>query len=105
VALGGGQILVAQTEPATAAGEYAPGDFQERAARLGSVGDDEERRVRQPAAAHGCFAPKRMSALTVTRTVASPGAATGAGIGAAAVAAKRNIGMPPVSALPTVRSR
>ncbi len=107
VALGGRQVLFAQAEPAAAALKGGGGDLGQREARLRAVGDDEERRRRERAAAHGFFVPSSTSALTVTRTVPSPGAATGAGIAApaAAVIAKRGTGPPGVSALPTVRLR
>src|SRR6185437_12165606 len=42
------QILLAQAEPATAAVEERGGDLLERALRLIAIGDDENRRAREP---------------------------------------------------------
>ena len=50
----------------------------------------------------GWGGPSRISAETVSRITASPGRATGAAI---AIAANRGNGWPPVSGLPTRRSR
>src|SRR5215469_4640749 len=98
------QILLTQAEPAAPSREGRCRDFFERPARLAAVGDDQQRRDGKPHddLTHGRGETRSSSASTVTRILLSPGSATGAG---AAIAAKRGTGEPPVSALPTWRSR
>ena len=103
-ALGRQHILLAQAEPAAPSGEGRCRDFFKRPARLAAVGNDQQRRDRKPNddLTHGRGETRSSSASTVTRILLSPGSATGAG---AAIAAKRGTGEPPVSALPTCKSR
>src|SRR5205807_6648789 len=102
----GRQILLAQAEPPAASPEGGLDDLLERPLRLVAIGDDEQRRGwerRHRRSRYGRAVASSSSASIVTRITASPGSATGAAI--AAMVAKRGPGRPPVSALPTRRSR
>src|SRR5262245_10958551 len=99
------QILLAQAEPAAPARKYRFGNLLQRPSRLTPVRNDQawwNRENQRGDLSQGRTGTRSRSASTVTRITASPGSATGAAI---AIAAKRGTGRPPVSALPTRRSR